>query len=405
MSKRLRVLLVTDWMPRPGGAEGYADSLRAGLSAAGDDVRLLTSSAGSAAHGTANFVAYGTSRRAAQVGLQIVNPFAIHQAWAAVRSFQPDVALVHLFAYHLSPAVLWPLRAVPTVMMVLDYKILCPLGSKLLPTGEICSQRAGTICWQAGCLSLPHWIRDSTRYVGIGRAVRQAHLVLACSRHMQRELEMHGIASEPIGLPIANPGRAFERRPSRDPHFIFCGRLSVEKGVPLLIRAFARLHAHMPLARLTIVGDGPLRNEVESAVLARDLQQAVTFTGWLDSAGIDRQLETAWALVAPSVWAEPLGLVGPEAVIRSVPVIASSTGGFAETIENEVSGLLFPNGDELALYRALERIASGRAFPSHLLDTEVVARVTRLFSIEGHIVKLRAHLHHVIDRAHAALSK
>ena len=399
MSQRLRVLLVTDWMPRPGGAEAYADSIRAGLTAAGDDVRLLTSGAGSAAHGTADFVAYGTTRRAAQVGLQIVNPFATHQAWAAVRSFQPDVALVHLFAYHLSPAVLWPLRSVPTVMMVLDYKIICPLGSKLLPTGEICAQHAGTICWQAGCLSLPHWVRDSIRYVGIGRAIRQPHLVLACSRHMQRELAAHGIVSEPIALPVAGPGRAFKRKPSRDPHFVFCGRLSVEKGVPLLVRAFARLHAHMPLARLTIVGEGPLRNEIESVVLARDLQDAVTFTGWLDPAGVDRQLETAWALVAPSVWAEPLGMVGPEAVIRSVPVIASRTGGFAETIEDEVSGLLFPNGDELALHRALERVATGTAFPSHLLDSEVVARVTRSFSIERHIADLRAHLHHVVDRA------
>jgi glycosyltransferase involved in cell wall biosynthesis len=290
-------------------------------------------------------------------------------------------------------------------MMVLEYKIICPVGTKLLPTGKICAQRAGSICWQAGCLSLPHWIRDSIRYVGIGRAIRQSHLVLACSRHMQRELEAYGIASEPIALPVAGPGPAFERKPSRDPHFVFCGRLSVEKGVPLLVRAFARLHAQMPAARLTIVGDGPLRSEVESEVRACDLRDAVTFTGWLDPAGVDRQLETSWALVAPSLWAEPLGMVGPEAVIRSVPVIASSTGGFAETIEDEISGLLFPNGDELALHRALERVATCTAFPSHILNSEVVARVTRSFSIERHIVKLRAHLHRVVDRAGAALSK
>src|SRR5262245_32088787 len=90
---------------------------------------------------------------------------------------------------------------------------------------------------------------------------------------------------------------------------------------------------------------------------------------------------------------------GPEAVIRSVPVIASRIGGFAETIEDEVSGLLFSNGDELALHRALERVATGTAFPSHLLDPEVVARVTRSFSIERHIANLRAHLHHVVDRS------
>jgi glycosyltransferase involved in cell wall biosynthesis len=401
MSRRLRVLLVADWMPTPGGAEAYADLIRAGLTAAGDDVRLLTSGAGSAANGTADFVAYGTTRLAAQTALQIINPFATQRAWAAVRTFQPDVALIHMFAYHLSPAVFWPLRSIPTVLMVLEYKIICPAGLKLLPTGKICDQHAGMTCWHSGCLSLPHWLRDSVRYVGIGHAVRQSHLVLACSRHMQRALAANGIASEHLELPVAAPGRAFERRPARDPHFVFCGRLTVEKGVPLLVRAFDRLHAAMPLARLTIVGDGPIRHEVETAVRARDLHDAVTFTGWLDPAGVDRELESAWALVAPSVWAEPLGMVGPEAVVRNVPVIASRTGGFAETIEDDVSGLLFPNGDESALHRALERIATGAAFPSHSLDPEVVARVTRSVSVERHIALLRAHLHHVIGRAAA----
>jgi glycosyltransferase involved in cell wall biosynthesis len=401
MKPHLRVLLVTDWMPKPGGAEAYADSVRAGLSAAGHDVRLLTSGAGSGANGTAEFVAYGTTHPAAQAGLQIVNPFAIEKAWTAVRTFQPDVALVHLFAYHLSPAVLWPLRSIPTVMMVLDYKIICPLGSKLLPTGEICEQHAGRICRDAGCLSFAHWIRDRIRYVGIGQAVRQSHLVLACSRHMQQELAKHGIASTHLELPVALPGRAFRRKPSRDPHFVFCGRLSVEKGVLLLVRAFGRLHSRMPLVRLTIVGDGPLRDEIETAVRARHLQDAVTFTGWLSPDGVDRQLESAWALVAPSLWAEPLGMVGPEAVVRSVPVIASNKGGFAETIEDEVSGLLVPNGDEIALHRALERVATGAAFPSHSLNPEVVARATQSGSIERHMSLLRAHLHHVVGRAAA----
>ena len=67
--------------------------------------------------------------------------FATSQA--AARQFSPNVVLVHLFAYHLSPAVLWPLGQIPTVMMVLDYKVVCPLGSKLLPDARICEQRAG----------------------------------------------------------------------------------------------------------------------------------------------------------------------------------------------------------------------------------------------------------------------
>jgi hypothetical protein len=81
---------------------------------------------------------------------------------------------------------------------VLDYKIICPLGSKLLPTGKICTQHAGTICWTGGCLSLPHWVRDSIRYAGIGYAIRHPHLVLACSRHMQGQLEA-----------VSHPSRSF----------------------------------------------------------------------------------------------------------------------------------------------------------------------------------------------------
>jgi glycosyltransferase involved in cell wall biosynthesis len=399
MLPKLRVLLVTDWMPRSGGAEAYAQSIRAGLTAAGDEIRLLTSSAGSAADGTADFVAYGSTHVAAQAGLQIVNPFAAQRARAAVQAFQPDVALVHLFAYHLSPAVLWPLRSLPVVMMVLDYKIICPMGSKLLPTGAICERQAGVACWEDGCLSLPHWVRDAIRYVGIRRGVAQSKLVLACSTHIQLQLAKHGIAAQSVRLPVAAPAQSFERKPAPDPHFVFCGRLSVEKGTLLLVRAFARLHSRMPMARLTIVGDGPVRNDVEAAVRARGLQDAVTFTGWLDPAGVDRQLETAWALVAPAVWAEPLGMVGPEAVIRGVPVIASKTGGFAETIEDQVSGLLFPNGDEQALHYALERVATGEVFASRSLDADVVARATCAFSVERHVAELRAHLHQAVGTA------
>lgn len=398
MGYPLRVLFVTDWMPRHGGAETYARSVRAGLVAAGDEVCLLTSSAGSAAENTADFVAYGTELRAAQAVLQIVNPFAFWQARSAVRTFQPDVALIHLFAYHLSPAVLWPLGGVPTVMMILDYKIVCPLGSKLLPNGCICEQRAGLTCWRSGCLTLPHCLRDKARYACIGPVVDNATLVLACSKHVQRELRRNSIDSEHLPLPVVAPGSSFARGPADHPEFLFSGRLTVEKGVPLLVRAFARLQSHTPRARLKILGDGPLRGEIEALVVAHGLESAVTFTGWLDPAGVERELKSAWALVAPAIWAEPFGLVALEAIVRGVPVIASQTGGFGETVENGVSGLLFPNGDEDALYRSLKQVATGEAFPMHSLEYEAVARALSTFGVEHHVSRLRAVLQRIAGR-------
>lgn len=398
MGRPLRILFVTDWMPSRGGAETHAEILRAGLTAAGDDVRLLTSSAGSCAEGCADFVAYGTERPAAQALLQIVNPFAVRTAQAAVRTFRPDVALVQLFAYHLSPAVLWPLRDVPLAMMIVDYKIVCPLGSKMLPNGALCEHRAGIVCWRVGCLSLPHWLRDQVRYACIGPAVGRATRVLACSEYVQRVLAANDIESEHLRLPVATPGSEFARKPADHPEFVFAGRIAREKGAGLLVDAFARLHSRFPRARLKIVGDGPLAGEIAAAVAANRLTDAVTFTGWLDAAGVEREIETAWALVAPAVWAEPFGLVAPEAIVRGVPVIASRTGGFGETVEENVSGLLFPNGDRDALHRALERVAAGEAFPSHSLDEGVVARARSMFSVDRHIASLRAVLQSIARR-------
>ena len=166
----------------------------------------------------------------------------------------------------------------------------------------------------------------------------------------------------------------------------------------VLIRAFARLHAHTPGARLKVVGDGPLRGEIESMAAAHGVGQAVTFTGWIEPASVERELESPWALVAPVRWAEPFGLVAPEAIVRGVPVIASRTGGFGETVEEEVSGLLVRNGDEDALLAALERVATNEVFPSHTLAADVVMRARVRFGIDEHLAKLRSILRSLAGR-------
>jgi glycosyltransferase involved in cell wall biosynthesis len=104
---------------------------------------------------------------------------------------------------------------------------------------------------------------------------------------------------------------------------------------------------------------------------------------------VEQQLTDAWALVVPSLWAEPLGFVALEAIVRRVPVVASRGGGLGETIEDGTSGLLFPNGDEEALLGCLEAVASGRAFPAHVLADGAVRRVGELHGMERHLQRLR----------------
>jgi len=386
----MRILLVIDWNRGRGGAEAHMVRLRDGLRAAGDEVRLLTSSAGTAGDGTAEYVAYGTERVAAQAFLQIANPFAAACVRRAVREFRPDVVVVNMFAHHLSPSALFALRGVATVLLVTDYKCVCPIGSKLLPDGALCEENAGLVCWRNGCVNGLHWLRDQPRYLRIRSGLRGVARVVACSAWVRDELARNGIDSEVVRLPVPHAqGALFHRRPASDAVFLFVGRLDREKGVALLLRAFARVRDRFASARLRIAGHGPLREHLEGIARARGVAHAVEFCGWLSAEAVEQQLTDAWALVVPSLWAEPLGLVAVEAVTHGVPVVASALGGLAEVVEDGVSGLLFPNNDEDALVDRLSSIASGDVFTDRTLPANVVARATDAFGIERHIARMQ----------------
>jgi glycosyltransferase involved in cell wall biosynthesis len=386
----MRVLLITDWNPLHGGAEAYIVWLRAGLTAAGDEVRLLTSSAGSAGEGSADYVAYGTQHVLPKAILQIVNPFAAATVGRAVRSFRPDVVYVNMFALYLSPAIFAALRDTPTVLAVSDYKCVCPMGSKLLPNGTICAEPAGWVCCRKRCVSLPHWIRDRPRYALMGSAVSRVDRVLACSRWIQHELARHGIRSDWLTLPVPPPGPMFRRAPAPTPTFVYVGRLEVEKGVETLLRAFVRVREAEPQARLRIVGRGNQAAHLQQLATTLGLTPAVTFTGWLGPDQVEQQLSDPWALVAPSLWAEPLGLVALEAIVRGVPVIASENGGFADTVEHGVSGLLFPNGDETALAPRMLEIIRARDFTNRAIPPDIVQRMAERHGMERHVRQVRA---------------
>lgn len=394
----MRVLLITDWNRGQGGAEAYMSWLRSGLRAAGDEVRMLTSSAGTAGDGTADYVAYGTERPLAQAFLQIANPFAVRAVRRAVRSFHPDVAFVNMFAHHLSPAILHALGDIPVVLAISDYKCTCPIGSRLCPDMTICAAHAGRICHEAGCVSFPHWIRDRPRYALLKSGVARAVRVVACSEWVRTDLARAGIESECVLLPVPRPGADYLRMRSPEPRIFFCGRLDIEKGVDCLLRAFVQVLASSPNAVLRIAGRGPERSRLEALAFELGVAGSVVFLGWLEPSEVELELSSAWVLAAPSLWAEPLGLIALEAIVRGVPVVASELGGFAETVEEGKSGMLVPNGDVDALARALEAIVDCKAFANGIPD-EVVGRVRDRHEVVRHVTRIRDVLHGVDGRS------
>jgi glycosyltransferase involved in cell wall biosynthesis len=386
----MRVLIVTDWNSNAGGAESYIMTLRDSLRAAGDDVRLLACGAILDDELLPQERVRGSDRVAAQAFMQIVNPFAVARVRQVKREFRPDVAFVSHFAYHLSPAALTGLRNLPTVVSVMDYKSVCPIGTKLLPDNTLCSVPQGVVCRQKGCVSTAHWLRDRPRYALIRNALSRVSRVVSPSKWIQRELAAAGVRAEHIPLSVPAPSSEFRRTPATMPLFVYCGRLSREKGVDLLIRAFARALYAVPEAQLRIVGDGPERATLEDLVETLDAADSVEFAGRVTHEGVEDQLTEAWALVAPSIWAEPFGLIALEAAVHGVPVIASATGGLAELVEDKVTGLLFPNGNERALSECIVAIAQAKAFPGQRLADDVVERATKASSPARHATRIRS---------------
>jgi glycosyltransferase involved in cell wall biosynthesis len=125
--------------------------------------------------------------------------------------------------------------------------------------------------------------------------------------------------------------------------------------------------AHVPDVPLTIIGDGPLRGEVERAIASRAIRN-VTLTGALSHDDVLTRLAAAGMLVFPSLCQETFGLVVAEAFSAGVPVIATNIGAQAEAVKQEVSGLLVRPHDAAALAEAVNRLAT---------DTTLAGRLSR----------------------------
>lgn len=157
--------------------------------------------------------------------------------------------------------------------------------------------------------------------------------------------------------------------------FGIVARLSEEKGHCYLVDAFARVHAEVPNARLLIIGDGPLKEEVESQVERLGLGEVVTFTG------MQRNIPDYLAMLDAFVLAstrESFPLAAREAMAAGKAVIAPRIGGCPEVVDEGVTGYLFESRNVAQLADCMKRIVHDQ---QHLVFGPAGRqRVERLFS-------------------------
>lgn len=343
MSGTPRVLMANWSTRRAGGAERYLEQSIAALCAHGIPVALWAEADLPADRPP---IALGGA----------VPGWVGAPALADARRWGPTLVVVHGVR---DPAAVAALRAIaPAAFVSHNYLGTCISGSKTHKslTPRACTRTLGWAC-------LAHYYPnhcggwDPRTMVRLFRANREALAgmraapgAIALSAHMAGELSRHGIARERIELvpPSVDP---IDATPAPAPRagepwrLLFVGRLDQLKGAAVLLDALPLASASLarPLS-LTIMGDGPARDELEAraAVLARAHPGvSVEHAGWIaDARATHATFARHHLLVMPSLWPEPFGLVGLEAGAAGVPTVAFDSGGIPDWLEDGVGGVL-----------------------------------------------------------------
>ena len=266
--------------------------------------------------------------------------------------FHPDLVHGHNIYGRLTSAVLDSARTrgVPTVLTLHDHKLICP-SYLMLSRGAVCERCEGRKyyhcllerCHKGGVLpSLVYTIEAyCNRFLDKYRDVRY---FLCPSAFLKEKHAQYGIPEERLEI-VPNFLRIEEYLPSYEggEYVLFAGRLSGEKGLSTLLRAVDGLDVP-----LRIVGDGPMRESLES--FAREkAQKNVVFEGYKTGVELANIFRRALVVVFPSEWYENAPMSILEAFAYGKPVVGAAIGGVPEMVVDGETGFLFPPGDVAAL--------------------------------------------------------
>jgi glycosyltransferase involved in cell wall biosynthesis len=190
------------------------------------------------------------------------------------------------------------------------------------------------------------------------RAMKRASALTLNSEYMKRILKdnYHPSMVEiiPMGIDTGkfHPG---ETKPSQSKTVIYVGRLIRQKGIDLLVKAFARVVREIPDARLEIIGYGPEKDNLVRVLKAEGIDDAVKIIDTIPHVDLPQVYARARILALPSLIGEGLGMTPAEAGASGVPTITFGLGGTAELVIHEKTGLVV-NPDCASLMEGLTRL-------------------------------------------------
>ncbi len=156
-----------------------------------------------------------------------------------------------------------------------------------------------------------------------------------------------------------NPKKS-ESEPSYDHMILFVGWLNEAKGIPSLLPAFGIVKKIFPKVKLVIIGEGPLRGEIERFAKTNNLEKDVIILGTVKNKDLPPYFRAAKITVTPSVttkkWMEQIGMVNIQSMACGTPVVSTFSGAIPEYVKHGVTGILVRERDPVGLADAIIKL-------------------------------------------------
>lgn len=315
-----------------------------------------------------------------------------------------DIAHAHNIYGRLTTSVLDLLnkKDIPIVMTLHDYKLICP-SYKLMSKGTVCETCKGNAyfhavlnrCHKQSLIASSIYMLEAYFTHLFERYRKNIRFFVSPSAFLKSKLIEFGWSEEDlIHIPNFLSVSQFEPCYSPGRYFVYLGRLSPEKGLFTLVTAFMKVAFNQ--ARLTIVGEGPIRTKLQS--IAKN-DPRIRFTGYLSGNSLKEIVRGALGVIIPSEWYENAPISVLEAFGFGKPVIASRIGGIPEMIDDGVNGYLFEPGNTIDLRNKLEELLDMPDGRIRDMGKAARRKVEKEYSAEMHYERLLTVYHRALSKS------
>ncbi|TVP59858.1 MAG: glycosyltransferase [Nodularia sp. (in: Bacteria)] len=288
----------------------------------------------------------------------------------------------------------------PAILTLHNNSSYCPSGTRYLTNrGKVCDRTINPLgcTWGHlvdGCGSrrpqniLQDW-KNTNQPLKILKKLKIP--VIANSDYVRQQIVSNGLSPERVvtlrcGVqPPKSDNAPLNRETHQNQRILFAGRIVPYKGVEWLIKALALCEQNI---HLDIAGDGWSQPNMEKLARQMGLSDRITWHGWCNSEKLEALYQQCFAVVFPSLWPEPAGLITLEAYAHYRPIIASAVGGIPEHVRDGETGILVPPHNVKQLAAAINELGSNFS-QSQLMGEQGQAWFQQEFTIDVHIQRLK----------------